>query len=77
MEAAYKYMVDVMQIQAGKISNVRVEELEPVEAEGRKIWSVVLSYDAVGDFVFDKTRQYKQFKVDGEGVVLEMKIKKV
>ncbi|MGD1003655.1 MAG: hypothetical protein ABR884_03730 [Minisyncoccia bacterium] len=77
VNAAYKYMADVMQAQAGKISNPRVEELEPKQEDGKKIWNVVLSYDIVGDFAFDKTREYKQFRVDTDGVVLDMKIKKI
>jgi len=77
VNAAYKYMVEVMQVQASKISNARVEELVPVDKEGAKFWNVVLSYDIVGDFAFEKTREYKQFTVDMEGKVLEMKIKKV
>ena len=77
VNAAYKYMSEVMQAQAGKISNPRVEELEPKQEGDEKIWNVVLSYDVSGDFPFDKTREYKQFRVDAEGVVLDMKIKKV
>lgn len=77
VNAAYKYMSEVMAAQAGKISNPRVEELERKDEEGKKIWNVVLSYDVSGDFPFDKTREYKQFRVDDEGVVLDMKIKKV
>ena len=77
VNAAYKYMSEVMQAQAGKISNPRVEELEPKQEGDQKIWNVVLSYDVSGDFPFDKTREYKQFRVDDEGVVLDMKIKKV
>lgn len=80
VNAAYKYMLEVMQVQASKVSNPRVEELVPVEpatAGGKKTWNVVLSYDIVGDFAFEKTREYKQFSVTAEGVVLDMKIKKV
>lgn len=76
VNAAYKYMLEVMQVQAGKISNPRVEELVPT-GEDKKSWNVVLSYDIVGDFAFDKTREYKQFNVDSEGIVLDMKIKKI
>lgn len=77
VQAAYNYMREVMQVQSDKISNPRVEELVPIDAEGGKIWSVVLSYDIIGDFAFDKTREYKQFRVDSEGTVLDMKIKKI
>ena len=75
VNAAYKYMLDVMQVQAGKVSNPRVEELVP--NADKTSWNVVLSYDIVGDFAFDKTREYKQFTVNNEAVVLDMKIKKV
>ena len=77
VNAAFKYMTDIMQAQAGKISNPRVEELEQLDVEGKKIWNVVLSYDILGDFAFEKTREYKQFRVDLEGNVLDMKIKKI
>lgn len=72
--AAYEYLADVA---AGeKISQVRIEELELVE-EG-KYWNVVLSYDAIGDFPFEKKREYKEFKIDAKnGSVLYMKIKKI
>jgi len=77
VNAAYTYMLQVMQLQAGKISNPRVEELVPTEAEGIKMWNVVLSYDIIGDFAFDKTREYKQFSVNDDANVLDMKIKKI
>jgi len=77
VNAAYKYMQEVMQAQISKISNPRVEELTSADEGAKKIWNVVLSYDIVGDFAFDKTREYKQFRVDDDGVVLDMKIKKI
>lgn len=77
VNAAFKYMTEIMQAQAGKISNPRVEELEQSDLEGKKIWNVVLSYDILGDFAFEKSREYKQFRVDIEGNVLDMKIKKI
>ena len=77
VNAAYKYMSEIMQAQAGKISNPRVEELEPRQEEDKTTWNVVLSYDVSGDFPFNKTREYKQFRVDAEGAVLDMKIKKI
>jgi len=76
VNAAYKYMLEVMSVQASKVSNPRVEELVPIGAD-KKTWNVVLSYDIVGDFAFDKTREYKQFTVNDEAVVLDMKIKKI
>lgn len=77
VSAAYKYMSDVMHAQISKISNVRVEELTNRMEEGKKIWNVVLGYDIAGDFPFEKTRELKQFRVDDEGIVLDMKIKKI
>lgn len=74
---AYKYMLDVMQVQASKVSNPRVEEISPIKKGAKMTWNVVLSYDIGGDFAFEKTREYKQFTIDNEGVVLDMKIKKV
>lgn len=72
--SAYKYLSDVTTVE--KISAVRIEELEPLE--GGKFWNVVLSYDAVGEFPFDKKREYKEFRVDAfTGTVISMKIKKI
>ena len=75
VKAAYEYMVTVMQLQASKITNPRVEEISQESPDGN--WNVVISYDIVGDFAFDKIREYKQFVVNVEGMVLEMKIKKI
>ncbi|MDD4382553.1 MAG: hypothetical protein PHD49_00165 [Candidatus Shapirobacteria bacterium] len=59
-----------------RISDVRLEELAPIE-DGVN-WRVVLSYDAVGEFPFDKKREYKEFIVESNtGKVLSMTIKKV
>lgn len=79
VNAAYAYMVSVMQVQASKINNARVEELVPTKDDTTKktTWNVVLSYDIVGDFAFDRTREYKQFRVDEDGNVLDMTIKKI
>jgi hypothetical protein len=77
VNAAYKYMSEIMQAQISKVSNVRTEELTFVTEGGKKIWNVVLGYDILGDFPFEKNREYKQFRVDDEGAVLDMKIKKV
>ena len=76
VQAAYKYLAEVTKGQ--KISEVRVEELEPAVEGKKKFWNVVLSYDAVGDFPFEKKREYKEFRIDDEnGLVVSMKIKKV
>ena len=74
--AAYNYLAAVLP-PTQKISDVRVEELQPVKgvAEIDKMWwKVVLSYDNLGEFPFDKKREYKEFKVvDEDGKVEYMK----
>ncbi|GEM_PF-2044094 len=71
---AYKYLAEV--VGAAKISDIRTEELQLMDAD--KSWNVVLSYDIVGDFPFDKRREYKEFKIDdATEKVIYMKIKKV
>ena len=72
--AAYKYLSDIASAQ--KISEVRIEELEQIE--DNKFWNVVLSYDAIGEFPFEKKREYKEFKIDAKsGIVIYMKIRKI
>ena len=71
--AAFKYLQDVLP-PTQKISDVRVEEINPTEEEGKRIWIVVLSYDATGEFVFERKREYKEFKVDDAGKVISMTI---
>ena len=72
--AAYQYLLEVTG-STGKFENIRLEELEQNQAD--KSWKVVLSYDAVGEFPFDRKREYKEFSIDAEKNVLSMKIKKV
>ena len=75
--AAFKYLTDVLP-PTQKISDLRVEELTPKEDEGgKKIWSVILSYDVTGEFAFERKREYKEFKIDDTGKVISMTIKKV
>jgi len=72
VQAAYTYLQAVV-ASSQKISEVRIEELEPIE-DG-KFWKIVLSYDVVGEFAFDKKREYKEFKIDAvTGDVIYMKI---
>lgn len=67
--AAFNYLANVIP-PTQKITDVRVEELEPSD----DAWKVVLSYDNVGEFPFDKKREYKEFKVnDADAKVLLMK----
>lgn len=70
--AAFHYLADITP-PTQKVSDVRVEELQPLEEAGTKFWKVVLSYDNTGDFPFDKKREYKEFKVSSEGKVLLIK----
>jgi len=71
--AAFHYLADVTP-PTQKISDVRVEEIQPMEEAGSQFWKVVLSYDNVGEFPFDKKREYKEFKVnDADGRVMYMK----
>lgn len=70
--AAYHYLADVTP-PSQKISEVRIEEVKPYEDNGKDFWSVILSFDNIGDFPFDKKREYKVFRVqDTDGKVLSM-----
>ncbi len=72
VNAVYFYLKAVIP-ENQKIAEPRVEQLEPVEKED--FWKVVLSYDVIGDFAFDKKREYKEFKVHGlTAEVVSMKI---
>ena len=73
--AAFNYLAGVIP-PTQKISDVRVEAIQPrpTDEAGKTIWRVVLSYDNVGEFPFDKKREYKEFSVDdADARVLEMK----
>lgn len=70
--SSFHYLADVIP-PTQKISDVRVEEVQPMTTE-EGFWKVVLSYDNIGDFPFDKKREYKEFKVsDKDGKVAYMK----
>lgn len=74
VDSAWKYLKEIPGI--GNISNARVEELEQIP-DGTS-WKVVISYEVTGDFVFEKSRSYKEFSVDDStGEVVSMKIKNV
>ena len=71
---AFGYLSEIASGQ--KISEVRIEELELTDES--RFWNVVLSYDAIGEFPFEKKREYKEFKIDAKsGDVIYMKIKKI
>lgn len=70
--SAYTYLKEIIP-PTQKIGDPRLEELVPDETT--KHWKVVISYDALGDFPFEKKREYKEFSVDDNtGSVLWMKI---
>lgn len=70
--AAFHYLVDAIP-PTQKVSDVRVEAIQPSEESTKTIWRVVLSYDNVGEFPFDRKREYKEFRIDdSDGRVLEM-----
>ncbi len=71
--AAFHYLADITP-PTQKISDVRIEELQPSEEAGTEFWKVVLSYDNVGEYPFDKKREYKEFRInDADSRVLYMK----
>ena len=61
--AAFHYLAEVTP-PTQKVSEVRVEEIRPFEEAKVNFWKVILSYDNVGEFPFDRKREYKEFKVD-------------
>ncbi|KKR24030.1 MAG: hypothetical protein UT53_C0001G0019 [Candidatus Yanofskybacteria bacterium GW2011_GWD2_39_48] len=70
--AAYQYLQSILTQQ--RISEPRIEELEPFD-DKNNFWTVVLSYDALGELPFEKKREYKEFKVDAySGDIAYMKI---
>ena len=74
---AYTYLKTTLAssgLTSDKITNPRVEEMEKIESGNYKI---TLSYEVVGDFVFDKKKEFKDFEVKPDGTVLSMKIRKV
>lgn len=74
--AAFKHLSEVMVAANQQINEVRIEEVVPLE-DGQ-FFSVVLSYDVVGQFSFQKTREYKEFKIDtNTSAVIYMKIRNV
>lgn len=59
-------------LDTSKVANLRVEEI--FRENGH--WIVTLSYDAIGEYAFDRKREYKEFKIiDTSGAVEYMKIK--
>ncbi len=70
--AAFHYLANITP-PTQKISEVRIEEVVPTIDEPN-FWKVILSYDNIGDFPFDRSREFKEFKVsDTDGSVVYMK----
>jgi len=70
VKAAYEYLMKASPA-ANKLSNFRLEE---ISVDENKDFLITLSYDVVGEFGFDKQREYKKFKVIKDGSVEWMKI---
>jgi hypothetical protein len=70
--AAFHYLAEVTP-PSQKVADVRVEEIQPLEEDESDFWKVVLSYDNIGEFPFDRKREYKEFKVDDSARVIYMK----
>jgi hypothetical protein len=73
VKKAYEYLLTVSP-EANKYSAFRVEE---VKLDAEKNHLITLSYEFSGEFPFDKTRVYKDFVVNQEGIILSMSIRKV
>lgn len=73
VKTAYEYLLKVSP-NASKFTNFRVEE---ISNDKQGDYLLTLSYEVVGEFGFDKTKEYKDFKVTKEGTVESMKIRKV
>lgn len=74
VKRAYDYLLAVSP-EANKFSSFRVEEVKQSE---NKNFTVTLSYEVVGDFAFDRSREYKDFIISGDdGSVVSMTIRKI
>jgi hypothetical protein len=73
VKAAYEYLLKTS-VDASKYSNFRVEEFQK-NSDGT--YSVTLSYEFIGDFPFERKREYKDFMIDSSGNVLSMKIRQL
>ena len=70
---AFEYLMRVS-ANAERYQHYRVEEVQTDEHDD---YLVTLSYDFVGEFPFDRKREYKDFKVEKTGNVVWMKIRKI
>lgn len=67
VNAAVAYLVEVTPA-TQKISEVRIEEIQPINEGEQAFWKVVLSFDNVGELPFDRKRVYKEFRVEDDPV---------
>lgn len=76
--AAYAYLLSALAAggtKSDQVSNFRVEEAEKME---NGTFKITLSYDIVGEFAFDRKREYKDFVIHTDATsVLSMKIRTV
>lgn len=72
VKAAYEYLMGASP-NSNRFSNFRLEE---IQLDDKKDYLITLSYEMAGEFGFDKQREFKDFKVEKDGTVLWMKIRK-
>lgn len=73
VKSAYEYLTSVSP-DVARYTNFRVEEILRNKNGG---YVITLGYDVVGEFGFDRKREYKEFKVNDDGSVESMKIKAI
>lgn len=67
VNAAVSYLVEITPA-TQKISDVRIEEIQPFKEDTKDFWKVVLSFDNIGELPFDRKREYKEFKVQDDPI---------
>jgi uncharacterized protein with ATP-grasp and redox domains len=67
VNATFNYLIEVTPA-TQKISDVRIEEIQPFKEDAKDFWKVVLSFDNVGELPFDRKREYKEFKVQDDPI---------
>jgi hypothetical protein len=74
VKKAYEYLKDVSSADFTNYANFRVEE---AKNEGG-FYYITLSYEySSNEFPFVRTRNYKDFKLDSDGNVVSMTIRKI
>jgi hypothetical protein len=65
-------------LEPGRTSYMRLEEVDRGEVDGKDVWLITFSMEAVTNLVGLMGRDYKTFTVDGEtGEVLSMRIRQL